>query len=78
MTVPLAKLLKRDPRMVERKKTGKAKARKGVSALSKAAVLFTYPIFSLSSTLGSSVKLLSLWNIKCPILCLYSFNIIKV
>ena len=43
--------------MVERKKTGKAKARKGVSALSKAAVLFTYPIFSLSSTLGSSVEL---------------------
>ena len=31
MTFPLAKLLKRDPRMVERKKTGRAKARKAVS-----------------------------------------------
>lgn len=46
MTYLIAKLLRRDPRMVERKKTGKAKARKGVSCsfLLKTAILITISV----------------------------------
>lgn len=46
MTYLIAKLLRRDPRMVERKKTGKAKARKGVSCsfLLKTAILIPFSV----------------------------------
>lgn len=46
MTYLIAKLLRRDPRMVERKKTGKAKARKGVSCsfLLKIAILIPFSV----------------------------------
>ena len=47
-----AKLTRRDPRMVERKKTGMAKARKRVSLNN----YFDFKLFSLlDSTLGSNV-----------------------
>ena len=57
MTFPLAKLLKRDPRMVERKKTGRAKARKAVRCFYLLSFVPSHiPI--LCSTLGSSVDVL--------------------
>lgn len=40
-------MLKRDPRMVERKKTGRAKARKGVRPLSSLRNSLTHPGYSL-------------------------------
>ena len=53
-SIQLAKLLRRDPRMVERKKTGRAKARKGVSCiLSITCVAYLTIVYS---TLGSSVS----------------------
>ena len=57
MTFPLAKLLKRDPRMVERKKTGRAKARKAVRCSYPSGFVPSH-IRILCSTLGSSVDVL--------------------
>ena len=57
MTFPSAKLLKRDPRMVERKKTGRAKARKAVRCSYPSGFVPSH-IRILCSTLGSNVDVL--------------------
>ena len=59
MTFYLAKLLKRDPRMVERKKTGRAKARKAVRCFYLLSFVPSH-IRICRSTLGSSVDVVLL------------------
>lgn len=58
LTLFTANLVKRDPRMVERKKTGRAKAREGVSRLFQTVRIHSCSCAPSSSTLGSNDSLL--------------------
>lgn len=77
---PLAELTKRDPRMVERKKTGLAKARKAVRCLLQLGVciLSFLTLHDVSVCMGQAIKAspfygsisfcLLLWNSPCLLL----------